>query len=169
MNARQFLKFVIAFGSVYWTSHLMLYISNAPVEKILDEILQVSMVMATIGAAMSFAMFTYVDNMSKDLMDVRNDVDKAKYQYAQASIGAMKKEVLTNAAFLIGLCLLERVTRALALNFLTPTNGGTWLQSTFFISLRTALFAIAMWSAICQIRGFLIAVEFRTLIATNRK
>lgn len=82
---------------------------------------------------MSFGMFTYIDNMAKELTDLRNEVNREKYLLAQEGIAALKKEVLLNAGMVIGLCFIERSVKSFSGYFfaLALANQG-WLHILTF-------------------------------------
>jgi hypothetical protein len=170
VNARQFIKLATIIGASYWACHGALYVLNGPIAAIIEDMLTVSLILIPLVSAMSFGMFTYVDNMAKELTDLRNEVNREKYLFAQEGIAALKKEVLLNAGLVIALCFMERAAKSIAGYFLASAlTKQDWLLTTIFISLRFAFFAAAMWATISQLKGFVTAVEYRTLISSNRK
>ncbi len=120
-------------------------------------------------SAMSVAMFTYLDNIAKDLTELRNEVNRSNYTVAHEKLTDLKREVLYNGALIVFLLILERSTKGVA-GFLTtqlPQNASLIVEIT--VPLRVALFVTSVWAASVQLKGFLVAAEFRDVIAKNRK
>ncbi|MBJ7312598.1 hypothetical protein ACFOLJ_01055 [Rugamonas sp. CCM 8940] len=170
MNVKQLSRLLVIILIAYWFCYLSLYLLSGPVFTFFDDMLSASIVIISVMLAISFGMFTYVDNMAKELTDLRNDVNREKYIIAHGKIDSLKREILLNAGLVLILCLLERVAKSAAGYFLVlATKNQMWLQSTIFTSIRFSFFCTSIWIIISQLRGFVVAVEYRTLIASNRK
>lgn len=170
MSAKQLIKFLLILGFSFAGCYGLLYVSSGSAASIFEEILSAFLVIATLLSTLSFALFTYLDNISKELTELRNEVNRAAYVAAHEKLSAVKKEIVYNAGLVIGLFLIERMTKGGAIylvGHLTPDQGQ---QAMFlFLSLRGALLITAIWAAIIQLRGFLVAIEYRDIIAKNRK
>lgn len=118
---------------------------------------------------MSFAMFTYTDNIAKDLIDLRNEVARSKYLAAQEKFSKLKTEILLNVVFIIGLFVMERFIKSAMPAAISFTHKNPWLATTIFLSIRFSLFSILIWTTLSQILGYLTTVEYRAIIASNRK
>lgn len=118
---------------------------------------------------MSFAMFTYLDNIAKDLTELRNEVDRSNYSIAHEKLTALKREVLHNGALILSLFVLELSVKGVAAHLATQLPHNVSLIVEISVTLRFAFFVTSLWAAGAQLKGFLIAAEFRDVIARNRK
>ena len=148
----------------------MLKLSNGSAVVVFEEILTAFLVIAMLLSAMSVALFTYLDNISKDLTEVRNEVERPQYIIVHENLSALKREVLHNGALIVFLFLLERSTKGVSSYLVSQLpKPDTALIVNISVSLRIALFVASVWAASIQLRGFLVAIEFRDIIAKNRK
>ncbi len=169
MNSKQIARLL----SILLLVAIFLYISLGRISglnKAFEEVLSVGLAVLTVLFALSIGMFNYLDGIAKDLTELRNEVGKSKYVYVQESITRLKREVLYNLALIILLLLTEKFIKGLA-NVLI-----TWLPTSMIVdpanallSIRGAMFTAAIWAATIQFNGFLVAAEYREIIAKNRK
>lgn len=170
MSAKQFLKLLLILGLAFAIGYGLLLISGGTASTVFDEMLTAFLVIAMLLSAMSVALFTYLDNISKELTELRNEVKRPAYVVAQQKLSALKKEVLYNGGLIVGLFLLERSIKGVSIYLmanLSPDQAS--FANYMFISLRFALFSVSVWAATTQLKGFLVAVELRDIIANNRK
>ena len=66
-------------------------------------------IIITVLAALSFAFFTYTDNIEQKLSDFYKKFQESKIDQAHVSIASLKKELLANAFFVVGIVILERI------------------------------------------------------------
>jgi len=157
-------------SGAYWLAYGVIYWYGEPALKAIDALLSVFLILVPAVAAMSWGMFTYVDNMAKELTDLRNEVNRQKYLVAQSSLEKLKKEVLINVGFVVVFFIFERTCNALVAQLILAAGlNHLWLLQTISMSLRFTFFFASIWASMTQLAGFLTAAEFRTLIATNRK
>ncbi len=169
MNARQLVKLLLLLGLSSAACYGVLKLTNGSAAPVFEEILTAFLVVAMLLSAMSVAMFTYLDNIAKDLTELRNEVNRSNYTVAHEKLTDLKREVLYNGALIVFLLILERSTKGVA-GFLTtqlPQNASLIVEIT--VPLRVALFVTSVWAASVQLKGFLVAAEFRDVIAKNRK
>ena len=169
MNARQLVKLLLLLGLSSAACYGVLRLTNGSAAPVFEEILTAFLVVAMLLSAMSVAMFTYLDNIAKDLTELRNEVNRSNYTVAHEKLTDLKREVLYNGALIVFLLILERSTKGVA-GFLTtqlPQNASLIVEIT--VPLRVALFVTSVWAASVQLKGFLVAAEFRDVIAKNRK
>ena len=170
MNAKQFIKLLLILCFAFAISYGLLSISNGTAATVFDEMLTAFLVMATLLAAMSAAMFSYLDNISKELTELRNEVKKPAYVVAHQKLSELKKEVLYNGGLIVGLFLLERSIRGISIYLLMHLLADQAVHVTYIsTSLRVALFAASVWAATIQLKGFIVAVDLRDVIADGRK
>jgi len=136
----------------------------------IEEVLSVGLAVLTVLFALSIGMFNYLDSIAKDLTELRNEVGKSKYIYVQESITKLKREVLYNLALIIFLLFTEKLIKGLTQVLIT------WLPmrlisdpANALLSIRGAMFVAAIWGATIQFKGFLVAAEYREIIAKNRQ
>ena len=162
-------KLLLLLGLSSAACYGVLKLTNGSAAPVFEEILTAFLVVAMLLSAMSVAMFTYLDNIAKDLTELRNEVNRSKYTVAHEKLTDLKREVLYNGALIVFLLILERSTKGVA-GFLTtqlPQNASLIVEIT--VPLRVALFVTSVWAASVQLKGFLVAAEFRDVIAKNRK
>lgn len=170
MNAKQLLKLLLVFGAGFTPSYGLLLISTGTVIPVFEEMLTAFLVIAMLLPAMSVAMFTYLDNIAKELTELRNEVKKPEYDVAHQRLSGLKREVLYNGGLIVGLFLLERSIKGVAVYLVTQLPPDQTTHVTYIAtSLRVALFVASLWAATVQLKGFLITVGLRDIIATNRK
>jgi hypothetical protein len=170
VSAKQLLKLLLILGIAFAICYGLLAISNGVAATVFDEILTAFLVIAMLLSAMSIAMFTYLDNISKELTELRNEVTKPAYLVAHQRLSDLKKEVLYNGGLIVGLLLLERSIKGVSMYLMFHLSADQATHVAYIsMSLRVALFAISVWAATTQLKGFLVAVEFREIIANNRK
>ncbi len=79
MNARQLFKLALLLCASAAACYGVLRLSKGSAAPVFEEILTAFLVVAMLLSAMSVAMFTYVDNIAKDLTELRNEVSRASY------------------------------------------------------------------------------------------
>lgn len=170
MSGRQFIKLLLILGLAFTVCYGLLSISDGAVATVFDEMLTAFLPVAMLIAAMSAAMFTYLDNIAKEVTELRNEVRKPAYIVAQQKLSDLKKEVLYNGGFIVCLFLFERSIKGISVYLLAHLPAEQASLITYIsTSIRVALFAASVWAATVQLKGFLVAVELRDVIAGNRK
>lgn len=170
MNAKQLFKLLLLLISSSAVCYGAFKLSNGSAAAVFEEILTAFLVVAMLLSAMSVAMFTYLDNIAKDLTELRNEVSRPDYSIAQEKLTHLKREVLYNGALIVFLLILERSIKGIAAYLMMhfPPHCAS-LISEISIPFRFSLFVTSVWAATAQLNGFLIAAEFRDVIAKNRK
>lgn len=170
MSASQFIKLLLILCFTFAICYGLLSISSGTAAIVFDEMLTAFLVIATLIAAMSAVMFTYLDNIAKELTELRNEVKRPAYVVAHQKLSDLKKEVLYNGGLIVGLFLLERSIKGVSIYLLAYLSTDQVAQVTYIsTSLRVALFAVSVWAATVQLKGFLVAIELRNTIANGRK
>ncbi len=96
--------------------------------------------------------------------------NRGKPTDTQEKLTLLKREVLYNGALIVCLLILERSIKGVAAYLTTelpPQSAALILEVS--IPLRVALFVASLWAATTQLKGLLVAAEFRDVIAKNRK
>ena len=170
MNARQLLKLLLVLSIPGALCFGILKLTDGSAAPVFEEILTAFLVVAMLLSAMSVAMFTYLDNIAKDLTELRNEVNRPDYRVAQEQLTLLKREVLYNGALIVSLLIFERIVKGVAA-YLASQLQGTCFELVIDIALplRIALFFASLWASTTQLKGFIVAAEFRDLIAKNRK
>lgn len=170
MSGKQFAKLLLLFVLAFAACYGLLSISDGAVVTVFDEMLTAFLPIAMLIAAMSAAFFTYLDNIAKEVTELRNEVRKPAYVAAQQKLSDLKKEVLYNGGFIVCLFLFERSIKGVSIYLLGNLSPEQATLVTYVsISIRVALFAASVWAATVQLKGFLVSVELRDVIANNRK
>lgn len=170
MSLKQFLKFSLCFAVSFLTCYALLRLSDGSVLSFLEKIITVFPFMVTGLMGLTFLLFTYVDNISKEVTELRNEVDRKSFNLVIDKLSTLKKEVLYNAGLMLFLLILEVVVKGGADYLSTRLPFEDQIDiSIISISCRAAFFVISLWAAMIQFQGFLISVELRDVIAKNRK
>lgn len=170
MNARQLVKLLLVLSLPGAVCFGILKLTDRSAAPVFEEILTAFLVVAMLLSAMSVAMFTYLDNIAKDLTELRNEVSRPDYGIAQEKLTLLKREVLYNGALIVCLLIFERSVKGVAAYLVSQLQSPhSELILDIALPLRIALFFASLWAATTQLKGFLVAAEFRDLIAKNRK
>lgn len=137
---------------------------------VFDELLSAFLVVATLLVTMSVALYNYTDNTTKDLSDVRNDVDREKLNIVLDKLAALKREVLLNGGLIAFLFVFERVLKGIQVYLLAqlPMEHHRVIADAS-TALRVAFFFVSLVAAVIQLKGFLLAADFREHIVRNRR
>lgn len=170
MNAKQLLKLLVIFGASFGLSYFVLRATAGAVSVVFDELLSAFLVVATLLVTMSIALYNYIDNTTKDLSDVRNEVDRKKLGIVLDKLAALKREVLLNGGLIAFLFIFERVSKGIHLYLIAqlPMEQHRIIADVS-TALRVAFFFISLVAAVIQLKGFLLAADFREHIVRNRK
>lgn len=170
MNAKQLLKLLVIFGASLGLSYLLLRATAGTVIVVFDELLSAFLVVATLLVTMSVALYNYTDNITKDLSDVRNDVDREKLGIVLDKLAALKREVLLNGGLIAFLFVFERVLKGIQMYLLAqlPMEHHRVIADVS-TALRVAFFFVSLVAAVIQLKGFLLAADFREHIVRNRR
>ena len=148
---------VVSFASLHATS--------GEAEVVFSEVLSAFSTLAVFATALSVALFNYVDNISKDLSSIEGDADKISI--ALNGLATLKKEVIVNAGLILFLLILELVLKGGAKSVSPdkiPFHSFYWV----IISLRFSFFTLAILAIVEQIRGLLVAIDYRNVIHTGK-
>ena len=89
-------KLLLLLGLSSAACYGVLKLTNGSAAPVFEEILTAFLVVAMLLSAMSVAMFTYLDNIAKDLTELRNEVNRSNYTVAHEKLTDLKREVLYN-------------------------------------------------------------------------
>lgn len=144
---------------------LSLHMSDGAAEIIFSEILGSFSALVIFGTTLSVALFNYIDNISKDISAL--DSESNKIAKALESLSSLKKEVVVNAGLILALLIIELAAKGLTKS-ISPENipfeSFTWAV----ISVRFSIFVLAIMTASEQIRGLLVAIEYRSVIHAGK-
>lgn len=169
MSARQLAKLLLLLSMSSAACYGVLSLTDRSAAPVFEEILTAFLVVTMLLSAMSVAMFTYLDNIAKDLTELRNEVNRSAYSIVHDRLTALKREVVYNGALIVFLLILDRSIKGIAAYLTIQLPHNEALITEISIPLRVAFFATSVWAATAQLKGFLVAAEFRDVIAKNRK
>lgn len=137
----------------------VLHYTGGAAKLIFTEILRAFPTAAIFTTTLSMALFSYIDNISKDLLNTKGSADKI--QIAIDSLAELKREVIANAALMICLLIIELSIKGLHESLLGSSSEEIkWLV----LSARFSLFLLALWAAAEQVRGLLVAIDYRSVL-----
>jgi hypothetical protein len=144
---------------------LSLHLSDGSSEIIFAELLGSFSVLVIFGTTLSVALFNYIDNISKDISIV--DAESTKIENALESLSVLKKEVIVNAGLILALLFIELAAKGLVKS-IPPENIPFESFNWVVISVRFSFFVLAIMAASEQIRGLLVAIEYRGVIHVGK-
>ncbi len=147
-------------------SFASLHATDGVAEAIFSEILSAFSALAIFATALSVALFNYVDNISKDLSVVEGDADKISA--ALIGLATLKKEVIVNAGLILALLIMELALKGISKSTSpdsTPFQDFYWV----ILSLRFSFFTLALLAVSEQIRGLLVAIDYRNVIHAGKR
>lgn len=161
------IRFILVFVLAFCVALLITVYTKSLAAPIFEELLSAFIVLTLITGTLSYALYAYVDNVTKDVASDARARKHERYISAIEKLTDLKKEILVNAFAVVGLLILERVAHGFSLIFPTSTEQPfNWLWA-FAISIRVACFASSVVIAAIQFRGFIHANEFRSAISRN--
>lgn len=154
--------YIIASLAVCFSS---LHATDGVVEAIFTEMLSAFSALTVFATALSVALFNYVDNISKDLFAVEGDADKIST--ALTRLSELKKEVIVNAGLILALLVTELTLKGISESISPdkiPFQSFYWAA----LSLRFSFFTLALLAVSEQIRGLLVAIDYRNVIHAGK-
>jgi len=132
---------------------------------IFKEITSTFTVLTIFITTLSVALFNYIDNISKEIIEI--NADQNKINHATQSLTLLKKEVVANAVLIIALLVIQ-----LTIKGISDSLQGEYTPFENFhlmtLSVRFTLFVLAIYAAIEQVRGFFVAIEYRNIIHNKK-
>lgn len=170
MSPRQLFKILCALAGLFTVNCLLLYVSDSAFMAVFLTILGAFPYIVAALCAVSLPLFTYADNVSKEITEVRNEVNRVAYEQTLDALSNLKKEILHNCGLVIALLLFEYAVNGVS-NYWLPRFPAD--QSSVFsivtVALRFSIFLIAVLVVVIQLKGGITAVELRDIFAKNRK
>lgn len=136
----------------------VLHITNGAAKKLFDTVLTVFPFFVTAASALTWALFNYIEGVLKDVIELKGD--QKKIDTAINSLTDLKNEVISNAAFIIFLLILDAVFNGLSSLY----GGSSTLAQWLFLSVRGCIIFLAIYAAHDQFQGFKTAQQFRLVI-----
>lgn len=163
MNFKNFLKLLVIFSLSWIAGFYLLKLSNGCVAPVFEETLAAFVVVALFASALSFALFSFVDNISKDIANYKERFDQTKYQETIQRLSDLKKEIISNAGMIILFFLFERIAKGLFTAMTDPNISVFQLWPGILMSFRISCFFVSFIAVAIQLRGFITAIEFRSI------
>ncbi len=169
MTVKQLAKLIAILVVTFGICYGLLRLSNGAAALVFDEILGAFLVVVTLLVTASAAMFNYVENISKELSELRNDYPKDSINNVIGVLSELKREVIYNGGLILFLFVMERAAKGVCAYLVRyhPESAGDILN--FSVSLRFAFFCVSAYAAMNQLKGFITATEYRDEIAKLRK
>lgn len=163
---RNLLKLSLYYGGCFVVSVALALVFGADAQNIFSSVLQTFSFMVTVAAAMSFVFFTYTDNIEQKLSDLYKKFNEAKIDQAHDSIGRLKKEILLNGIFILGMAILEKLVSGFNIEKYQIIIGSHKIEATIVaVASRLSMFILALVVLTDQVRAFLTAIKLRPVIS----
>jgi predicted PurR-regulated permease PerM len=170
VTAKQMAKMLGVIAISFGICFAFLFISDGSAAPVFDELLSAFLVIATLIVALSVAMFNYVESISKELSELRKEVPRQALNLVIEKLSSLKREVLYNGGLIATLFVMERVTKGIAIYLQSHSQHETMNYVLHIsLSLRFSFFCVSLFAAAIQLKGFIVATEYRDVIAKNRK
>ena len=158
-------RFILIFVLAFSSALLVTYYAEGLAAPIFKELLSAFIVLTLITGTISYALYSYVDGIVKDISTDGRVNKKKQFNEVVTKLSELKKEILVNAFAVVILLIIERVSHGVSLVFsITDEQPFNWVWA-FSISVRIACFASSVAIAAVQFRGFIHANEFRAVIS----
>jgi len=158
-------RFILIFSLAFSVALLITYHVGGLAAPIFQELLSAFVVIAMITGTISYALYAYIDGISKDVAGHKGGDKSSTYCDAINRLSELKKEILINAFSVVGLLVLERIAHGVLLIFpVTDDEPFNWPWACA-LSVRFACFSLSVLVAAIQFHGFIIASEYRSVIS----
>lgn len=158
-------KFILALTLAFSIALFFIYHINDFAIPILDKLLTSFNILALLTWALSIALYTKVDGITKDISADNSAKSNTVFSKTITSLTNFKKEILVNAFALVGLFVFEKIASGMTQIFDTKNIAHTFgWGGAICLSIRGACFAIGIYVAVLQAYSFIIANEFRKVI-----
>ncbi len=165
MNRNTFRVIWCLIGCVIFSA-VAIAINESIVLPLYSSVLQIFPVLVTVVATLSLAFFTYTDNIDQKLSELYKKYNECKIDQAHESIGALKKEILLNATFILILFISEKFISGVALENFILVMAEYKIQGNLVGSVcRMAMLLLALLVFIDQIRAFISAIQYRQVVS----
>jgi hypothetical protein len=156
---------VVAFGICFG----LLFLTDGYAALVFDKILTSFLIVITLLVTISILLYAQVDNISKELVDIRNEVNRELLNILIVKLSSLKREILYNIGLAIALLVLELSTSGVSvyLNIYYKDEIQVLINNTS-LSLQFSLFCVLLLVVIIQLKGFIITTEYRDIITKNR-
>ncbi len=162
-------RFILIFILAFSCALLIAYYAEGMAEPIFKELLSAFIVLTLITGTISYALYSYVDGIAKDISADKKVNSDSRFNSAITKLSELKKEILVNAFAVVILLIIERVTHGVSLVFpITEEQSFNWVWA-FCISIRVSCFASSVAIAVVQFQGFIHANEFREVISRAKQ
>jgi len=158
------LIFILAFSAALFIAYYMERLAVPIFQELLSAFIFISIITGTI----SYALYAYVDGISKDVSADDNNSGRGNYISVVNRLNELKKEILINAFSVVGLLVVEKIAHGVSL--IVPVSDEepfNWVWACS-ISVRVACFALSVVVAAIQFHGFLIASDYRAIISRSK-
>lgn len=161
------LKLIIAFLISSGLSFAALYFSCGMATPVFENTLSAFVTIAILFGALSFALYNYLDGITKDIPKELSKNKPNKYKQALKALSDLKREVIYNIALIILLLLLERTLFGISEVISGASSSLPVWVGWAIISARVSCLVVGIYAAIVQFRGFLTANDLRTILMEN--
>lgn len=158
------LRLVLIFFSAAILSLLGLYLSDGVLVAVFQKSLDSFTPVAILFSALSFALYSSVDGVMKDIPNDRRRKHPQAYFLVINRVTKLKKEIIANVVLVMGVLVLAKILYGLEQLVIPNTNNfdlyGIWV----ILSLRIACLTVCLYAAVSQCLGFFSVSEFRSVL-----
>lgn len=143
-----------------------LHFSDGATEPLFTNFLVAFPFVVTGLSALSYALFTYIEGVLKDVADIEHN--KKLVSKVVESLTEVKKEVLRNAFLIISLLIVQYVIAGIQ-EILMASSGTLFALKWLFLSVRSSVFLLVVLAGVDQFKGFIIAQDYRNVLQDGKK
>ena len=154
-------------ASSFFLSFVALHFSEGMLRAVIEEVMGAFIAVIAFTSSLSVLLFNYVDGISKDVAGIEEV--KEKIQLAVNKLDALKHEIIETAVLMIVLLVIELALKGISSAFINEINDSNHLTEWVILSIRFTCFTLSLLAVSEQIKGLLVAIEFRSLLFKGKK
>jgi hypothetical protein len=162
-------RFLLVFSLAFSLSLFVLFHAGNLAAPLFEDLLSAFITLTMITGTVSYALYAYVDTITKDVAGDKKVDAHESYRAAIEKLSDLKREVLINAFAVVGLLIIERLAHSISLAFPTsPAEPFNWYWAVT-TSIRMACFSSSVVIVVIQFFAFIVASYYRRIISGKGK
>lgn len=167
MKVKQFIELIVVWLALFLGALIALCLADRLVFGIVNEAVSTFTSVATFAAALSFAMYSFLENIFRDLWKMKRSLKPAAFDESVTKVASLRNELVPNGALILAMLILEKGLKGAVPFSELPVVGPLPLSVLLCTSARAASFVTAIWTLFDQVRGFHTASGLRDVIVSQ--
>jgi len=158
-------RFILVFCLAFSISLFGAFYAGNVAKSVFEDLLSSFTVLAMITGTVSYALYAYVDTITKDVAGDKKTCAHESYRAAIDKLSDLKQEIIVNAFAVVVLLIIEQLAHSISLAFPTsPAEPFNWYWAALF-SIRMACFSSSVLIVVIQFHAFIVASDYRRVIS----